>query len=164
MLYIQYVTCSVYWHRSNRAWSVAIFADKKVVGLLGYVLSACLSLGLALFCCLRSDVSTTVTHVTRFWHGHKDIFHDCQGFCFFLLEKREIWPSRVNRASGSETGSVVSITHHTHGSSWETAGLTGPFDTQIWKGLTNYWGKGWGAWGGYETVWSCQRAIFFFFF
>lgn len=70
-------------------------------------------------------------------------------------KKWEIWPSRVNRA-GRATGSVVSIAHwqglircHTHTvSSWETAGLTEPFDTKIWKGLTNYWGKGWLGGGG----------------
>lgn len=79
--------------------------------------------------------------------------------------ENKIWPGSVNTATGSETGRVVSITHsqgliccHTHGSSWETAGLPGPADTQIWKGLTNYWGEGYG--GSCETVWICRKLSF----
>lgn len=58
-----------------------------------------------------------------------------------------IWPTSVNSGNWHRDRKCVSITHwqglihcHTHGSSWVTAGLLGPADIQIWKGLTNYWG------------------------
>lgn len=70
-----------------------------------------------------------------------------ESWLWYLVQKPSIWPRGVNRASGSETARAVRqvlIGCHTLNSGWETAGLPGPSDTQIWK-------KGWLIIGGKVT-------------
>lgn len=152
---------SLSWHEASRAWSAASFASSMVVGS-GVISFGHVFLGWYL-AVSGSDMmffeQRQTRHMISTWkqkHGSQLPFSNLI-VLFGLKEKKkgEIWPSRVNRA-GRATGSVVSIAHwqglircHTHTvSSWETAGLTEPFDTKIWKGLTNYWGKGWLGGGG----------------